>query len=271
MPATRTRGRRHPGADNSHSLSLVSSSPRNKSIPGNNQGGITIAVWNMKPRRKVITRSPHRSVGAVHEPWRQSEPIQHESHLEKQCIEVLLLMPCVVQIESQPFSVEFTVEGRQRTYTPDLRVTLADGSQALVEPKGQPFVGAFRDLLAAGLRDAIRSLSLPLYLVPSELIDKARANRASEIRSMARRTPPTGAMDALLSWMENQRRPTVGDAEQGGHPFGHIGYAVGRRLLSVGPSFDLSPQQPLYLASTHEHIHIDDWLGYPGRAENVAA
>jgi hypothetical protein len=163
----------------------------------------------MKPTRKVITRSPHRSVGAIHEPWFQSTPIQHESHLEKQCIETLLLMPGIVQIESQPFAVEFTVEGRQRIYTPDLRVTLADGSQALVEPKGKPFVQAFRDLLDAGLREAVRSLSLPLYLVPSGLISKERANRASEIRSMARRTPPTGAMDALLSWMEDQRRPTV--------------------------------------------------------------
>jgi hypothetical protein len=225
----------------------------------------------MKPTRKVITRSPHRSVGAIHEPWLQSTPIQHESHLEKQCVEVLLLMPGIVQIESQPFAVEFTVQGRQRNYTPDFRVTLADGSQALVEPKGPPFVQAFRDLLDAGLREAIRSLSLPLYLVPSGLISTERAIHASEMRAMARRTPPTGAMDALLTWAAKQRHPTVGDAEQAGHPLGHIGYAVGRRLLAVGPNFDLSPQQPLYLASTHEHIHLDDWLGYPGRAENVAA
>jgi hypothetical protein len=33
----------------------------------------------------------------------------------------------------------------------------------------------------------------------------------------------------------------------------------------------LSPIQPLSLIDGHDHIHIDHWLGDPGRAENVAA
>lgn len=225
----------------------------------------------MKPARTVITRAPHRSVGAVHEPWFQSEPIQHESRLEKLCIEILLLTPSVVRIEHQPLKVEFEMEGKAHTYTPDLRVTLADGSQALVEAKGQPFEEDFQALLVGGLRHAIRSLGLPLYLVPSSSRSDEYALRTSELRSMARRTAPAGAIDALVAWVADQHRPTIGDAEQAGHPLGLIGYAVGRRHLTVGPSFDLSPQQPLFLVDEHEHIHIDHWLGDPGRAENVAA
>lgn len=225
----------------------------------------------MKPTRTVITRAPHRSVGAIHEPWFQSEPIQHESRLEKQCIEILLLTPGIVRIESQPLTVEFEVEGQPRAYTPDFRVTRTDGSQALVEAKGQPFERRFRELLDSGLRQAIRSLDIPLYLVPGSLICHERALRTSELRAMARRTAPPGAIDALVAWVADQPHPTIGDAEQAGHPLGHIGYAIGRRLLTVGPSFDLSPQQPLSLIGEHEHIHIDHWLGDPGRAENVAA
>jgi hypothetical protein len=225
----------------------------------------------MKPTRTVITRAPHRSVGAVHEPWFQSEPIQHESRLEKQCIEILLLTPGIVRIESQPLTVEFEVEGKPRTYTPDLRVTLADGSQALVEAKGQPFERQFRELLDSGLRRAIRSLGLPLYLVPGALISPERALRISELRAMARRAAPPSAVDALLAWVTDQPRPTIGDAEQAGHPLGHIGYAVGRRHLTVGPSFDLSPQQPLSLIDEHEHIHIGLWLGETESAEDVSA
>lgn len=225
----------------------------------------------MKPIRKVIVRAPHRSVGALHEPWLQSEPIQHESQLEKRCIEILLLMPGLAHVQAQPLSVEFTTHGLKRTYTPDLRVTLHDGSKVLIEAKGLPFERKYRDLLDSGLREAIRSLELPLYLVLSGVISNERAARASELRSMARRAPPTGAIDALLAWVTDRQAVTVGDAEQAGFPLGHIGFAVGRRLLTVGPEFDLSPQQPLYLASTYEHIHIDHWLGHPGRAENVAA
>lgn len=225
----------------------------------------------MKPTRRVITRSPHRSVGAVHEPWFQSEPIHHESRLEKHCIEILLLTPGLARIESQPLTIEFgSLKARQR-YTPDLRITLADGTQALVEAKGRPFERRFRELLDGGLRDAVRSIGLPLYLVPSQVLDPERTAAASMLRAMARRAPPAGAIDALLTWMARQTGATVGDAEQAGHSLGHIGYAIGRRLLTVGPSFDLVPQQPLYLANDYEYVHPDYWLGYPGRAEDVAA
>jgi hypothetical protein len=225
----------------------------------------------MKPPRKIITRSPHRSVGAVHEPWFQSEPIQHESRLEKHCIEILLLTPSVVRIESQPLTIEFGQAKKPRHYTPDLRITLSDGTQALVEPKGQPYEKRFRELLDSGLRDALRSFGLPLYLVPSQLLDPERTAQVSTLRAMARRAPPAGAIDALLAWMAQQTTATVGDAEQAGHPLGHIGHAIGRRLLTVGPSFELAPQQPLFLTSSYEHLHPEHWLGYPGRAEDVAA
>lgn len=207
----------------------------------------------------------------MHEPWFQAAPIQHESRLEKHCIEILLLTPGVVRIESQPLAIEFKTGARPQHYTPDLRITLSDGTQALVEAKGQPFEKRFRELLDAGLRDAVRSLGLPLYLVPSQLLDPERTAQVSTLRAMARRTPAPGAVDALLTWASRQSGATVGDAEQAGHALGLIGYAVGRRLLTVGPSFELKPQQPLFLAQEHEHLHPDHWLGHPGRAEDVAA
>lgn len=207
----------------------------------------------------------------MHEPWFQAEPIQHESRLEKHCIEILLLTPGVVRIESQPLVIQFKAGDAQQHYTPDLRITLSDGTQALVEAKGQPFERRFRELLDTGLRDAVRSLGLPLYLVPSQLLDPERIAQVSALRAMARRAPPAGAIDALLAWASRQTAATVGDAEQAGYPLGMVGYAIGRRLLTVGPSFDLRPQQPLHLVAANEHVHPDHWLGHPGRAEDVAA
>lgn len=224
----------------------------------------------MKPVRKVITRAPHRSVGAIHEPWFQAEPIHHESQLEKYCIEVLLLTPGVVKIEHQPLTIQYEIGGKAQKYTPDLRITLHDGSRALVEAKGQPYENRFRELLEGGLRERLRLLEMPLYLVPGRLVDQWRRSQVSDLRSMARRTPPDGTIDALLRWASRSAGASIGDAETAGHPLAHIGYAVGRRLLSVGPAFDLSPNQSLQLGSKHEHVHIDHWLGYPGRAEDVA-
>ncbi|MBA4341648.1 MAG: hypothetical protein C0423_05780 [Methylibium sp.] len=210
-------------------------------------------------------------MGAVHEPWFQPEPIHHESQLEKYCIEVLLLTPGVARIEHQPLTIEYEIGGRKLKYTPDLRITLHDGSRALVEAKGLPYEKRFRELLDGGLRDHLRLLEMPLYLVPGRLVDEGHRSQVSELRSMARRTPPSGAVDALLHWASRNAGASVGDAETAGHPLAHIGYAVGRRLLTVGPAFDLSPHQTIQLGSEHEHVHIDHWLGYPGRAEDVAA
>src|ERR1700743_2105877 len=104
------RGRRRWEADYCPNPPSVSVSPRKKSTPSHRWGWITLAVRDMKPVRTVITRAPHRSVGAIHEPWFQSEPIQHESRLEKQCIEILLLTPGVVRIEDQPLSIAYEVK-----------------------------------------------------------------------------------------------------------------------------------------------------------------
>jgi hypothetical protein len=210
-------------------------------------------------------------VGAIHEPWFQAEPIHHESQLEKYCIEVLLLTPSVVRIEHQPLTIEYEVSGRRLKYTPDLRITMHDGSRALVEAKGQPYEKRFRELLDGGLRDRLRLMEMPLYLVPGRLVDQGQRSQVAELRSMARRTLPPEAVDALLRWAARNVGASVGDAETAGHPVSHIGHAVGRRLLTVGPAFDLAPHQTLQLGSEHEHVHIDHWLGYPGRVENVAA
>lgn len=191
--------------------------------------------------------------------------------LEKRCIEALLLTPDVVKIESQPLTLIFNVDGREFSYTPDLRVTLQDGGQALVEAKGAPFKKKFRDRLDAGLKAALQELRIPLYLVSSEQIDEERGARIAELRSLAKRTVPPDAIDALLDWFRTRSSPTVGDAEEAGFPLAHVAYAVGRRLLTVGPSFDLAPSQPLSTITAYEHIHLDYWLGYPGRSENVAA
>lgn len=190
--------------------------------------------------------------------------------MEKRVIEVLLLIPDVCRIEHQPLKFEYRVEEKSHHYFPDFRVTFTDGRQVLVEAKGAPYIAKFQEKLEAGLRAALLEQGLELYLVPSSKVDKPRAASIELLRSYARRQAPEERLQELRAWVNEQPGAAIADAVNAGFTSELIGVAVGRRLLTVGPSFDLSPEQPLWDAATYEHVLLDDWLGYPGRAENLS-
>jgi hypothetical protein len=79
--------------------------------------------------RPVVTTSPSRKVGEVNKSWFQKQPIEHESGLEKAFIHSALLCPGVVQITSQPATLEL----RSGTYTPDFELTLQSGPNLVAE------------------------------------------------------------------------------------------------------------------------------------------
>lgn len=93
----------------------------------------------MKPKHKVVTRSPHRTVGLIPCSWLQSEPIEYESQLEYRAIKKLILTPHVIQIKSQPFQILYG-ENDCFSYTPDLLVTFEDQRTLIIEIKPFKFV-----------------------------------------------------------------------------------------------------------------------------------
>ncbi len=83
--------------------------------------------------RKVVTRAPHREVGVVNPAWLLDHAVEHESHLERRFIMVALACPVVLDIVHQPLQLTLVVDSGQgpteRKYTPDFRLTLADGTE----------------------------------------------------------------------------------------------------------------------------------------------
>lgn len=61
--------------------------------------------------------------------------IKYRSNYEKRCYEILENLDVVTSYESEPFRIEYIVEGIKRNYIPDLLVTYLDGTKKLIEVK----------------------------------------------------------------------------------------------------------------------------------------
>ena len=61
--------------------------------------------------------------------------VEHESALERDFVTLASFRDAAVRITSQPVTVRFEHDGRQRRYTPDFRVEWSDGHCELVEIK----------------------------------------------------------------------------------------------------------------------------------------
>lgn len=203
----------------------------------------------MKPARRIITTSPHRSVGAVHASWFQSDPIHHESFLEKGCIELMLLMPMATHIQHQPVKMRYQFEGKEHSHVPDFKLTLAGGAQAIVEVKPESLLDEHRnkfDQCSAQLAQA----GIDYYVCTDKKLTDAFVERAEGLRDLARRAVPADMLRELLLLVSSGDDLKVEDALNQGFSEQVIGHAVGRRLLTVGPSLDLSPSNRLVVMDT---------------------
>ncbi|MCX2864307.1 hypothetical protein OOZ63_20985 [Paucibacter sp. PLA-PC-4] len=224
----------------------------------------------MKPARQVITTSPHRSVGAVHASWFQSDPIHHESFLEKSCIEILLLMPMAEQIRHQPMTLTYMVDDTERRHIPDFQVRLRDGTHIVVEVKPEALLDEHRrkfDCCSAQLTNA----GIEYYVCTDAWLTDERVGRAECLRDQARRSAPADELAGLLNLVRSRQDLLIADALAQGFSHHVIGHAVGRRLLTAGPQLDISPSNRLTsMEHEDEHVRCSDWLGSPPWGQNVA-
>ncbi|WP_133700400.1 TnsA endonuclease N-terminal domain-containing protein [Roseateles toxinivorans] len=224
----------------------------------------------MKPARQIITTSPHRSVGAVHASWLQDDPIHHESFLEKGGIEILLLMPMAAHIKSQPIKLIYVSEGKERTHYPDFQVRLKDGRHIIVEVKPSVFVDEHRHKFNSCSAQLARA-GIEYYVCTEKSLDAERVGRAENLRDQARRAAPSDELAELLHAVRLGGHLLIADALAQGFNPQVIGHAVGRRLLTVGPSLELSPTNRLRLMENEDgHLRCSDWIGSPPWGAHVA-
>lgn len=120
--------------------------------------------------RKVVHRSPHRSVGLIACSWIQTQAIEYESQLERRFVQRALLFPGVRRIIHQPFTLDLVVDGGDIRYTPDFLVAFGDSTRITVEVKPYVFVPEHEAKLEAA-KEFLSAASDELIVVTDREID----------------------------------------------------------------------------------------------------
>lgn len=91
-----------------------------------------------KPARKIVSRSPHRSVGAMRA---LGTDLEGESHNELNAYVLVSNCHDVISIGSQPFTTFYGgADGLDHQYTPDAQLLLSNRITAILEVKAAEFV-----------------------------------------------------------------------------------------------------------------------------------
>jgi len=135
---------------------------------------------SLPPARKVVTRSPHRSVGLMACAWLQDKAIEYESQLERRFLQKALVFPYIKQITHQPFKIEYEDNGKQLEYTPDFLCTFKDGCRVVVEVKPAKFVEKNRFKLTAGKR-ILQESDIPFFVATDQHIDQGKSSQTAAL------------------------------------------------------------------------------------------
>lgn len=218
----------------------------------------------MKPARKIVQRSPHRAVGAVHAAYLQPEPIEWESHWEKAFIHLALPCPVIARIQFQPFTLTYTDgTGKARKYTPDFLVHLSGGDRLVVEVKTTKFVEKNHekfDKSTALLRDS----GIQYYVITEKQLDLHRGDRANVWRRYARLAVPTDQLDVAMSMVrDNQAGQTIQSLLDAGVAMQTLYHLLGRRVLCAAPDLHTTPTTTITLSQkelSDERLQFDHWF-----------
>ncbi len=127
--------------------------------------------------RKVVTRSPSHTVRLLHLPHVQAQPVEAESSLERDFVQIAGLYPFIRSIKHQPFRLEL---GDDRRYTPDFFLGFVDGSRLVAEVKPQEFVAQHQQKLQAA--EALLAEAGFGFLIATDTMLKADAIAARALR-----------------------------------------------------------------------------------------
>lgn len=229
----------------------------------------------MKPARPIVQRSPHRTVGAVHMPSLQAEPIEWESFRERAFIRLAVLCPDLRRLEFQPFGIEYRDgEGQSRTYTPDFLLTLASGRRVVVEVKTEPYVEQFRQVYNL-CSPILKDRGCAFYVVTDRHMDARREDRAELIRRYARSAVPSARSEQVLALVRHSARG-IGYRQllQAGVTREEVFHLVGRRALIATPSLEILESTVLNLVDMEtidDCFQFDRWFGCSPWGANLSA
>lgn len=195
-------------------------------------------------KRKVVQRSPAHTVRLLHLPHLQKKPVEAESSLERDFVQITALYSFTESIEHQPFRLAWD----DASYTPDFLIRFKDSSQLVVEVKPSAKVDKYRVLFDRA-SEKLKGHKLPFMVATdTQLQTGQRVANAMLIRRYAKTTFAESACDSAINLVE---------ARIDGITFMElcsktaisrelILHLVARRLLAIGPDLSIDPASRVF-------------------------
>lgn len=238
-----------------------SDTPRKPDKPEKN----ATAAGTASATRKVVTRSPHRSVGIVACSWFQDAGIEYESQLERRFIQRALLFPGLKKIIHQPFKIDYTDQEKRREYTPDFLLVFEDESRLVIEVKPSVFVKKHLVKLHAAHR-FLEAEHVPFAVATEKSIDAGVfAFNAALLLRYARGAINDASRQRCLDLFSSGPGPmTIGFVmERAGVSMDEIFHLLGRRILAVALDTKITATTPIALSikeSENAPIRFCNWI-----------
>lgn len=215
--------------------------------------------------RKIVSRAPHREVGIVNAGWLLDHPVQHESHLERRFIIAALSCPVVHDIQHQPFTLQLSIDGVGRKYTPDFLITFQDATTLVVEVKPQAYLKR-HELRLRIAEQTLQSRGQNFFLATDALIDgNGLAARAMLLMRYGRMHCSEGQLQEALHSIRVAERTGVSVQElvAQGLPESMVWGLVARHQCHVPRDFQIDCTQTITTTpfTGDCHDYFCSWFG----------
>jgi hypothetical protein len=218
----------------------------------------------LPPARKVVTRSPARTVRILNLNGILDVPVECESTLERDFVYRAALCPTVSRIRHQPF--QLTLPSGQK-YTPDFLVTHRSGQAAVVEVKLDSKVAEYCSTFDQAARQ-LHARGISFVVLTEHLIQRDRLHEDAALILRYRKT--VVARDKLervlksLSGAGTAGMPVLELVDGCGIDFGQLYHLICTRVVHLPLGQKLSGTTRLCLANNLESDHevlIERWFG----------
>lgn len=219
----------------------------------------------MKPStRKVVTRSPSRTVRILNLPGLLPSPVQAESSFEAAFILRAALMPTCAAIMSQPFKLPVSAKG----YTPDFLQTFiaVQLKPSVVEIKPASKIKKYSDIFDRA-SEFLRQRNYEFYVVTErELFKDGIEQRVRLIRRYAKATIQDSCRHRITDVLRNHEcgLPIGSLMRKAAVNLEVILHLLATRVLTTGPKLMIADSAIVRLASScamGEKISLSQWFG----------
>jgi hypothetical protein len=218
---------------------------------------------NLPPARKVVSRSPVRTVRVLNLPGLLDSPVECESSLERDFVYRAALCPTLVRLRHQPFQIKLS---SGRTYTPDFLVTERDGSAKVVEVKPATKVGGYRGVFDE-VASRLKARQIAFLVLTDDVIRTRRAHeRAALILRYRKFSSPAADSSRVLAALLDHGGALAFSAllHRARVELPTVLHLMAQRTLVTSRDLPVQGASRVSLANileTRHAVHLEGWFG----------